>query len=229
MKKLFWVLFCVCILNTLHAEKLPDNPFFNAMKDEMARTLKGLKRPGVPSPFYVAYKIEHTQREPIWASLGALYPSTQESGQIDLFVVLDIGSKKQDSLGYANEAYYYEYAYAPRFAAAAGDTYDALRQALWGATDEAYVFAAETYRQKQAYKRQKNMPTDVVDFMPGKQGTYVENVPSFVPYERKELETWVRTLSARGEHIAYLEQFNVKIAPVQKDTYFLNTVRTASR
>lgn len=208
----------------LSAEKLPDNFYFKAMKDELARTLKSLHRPGTPRPFYAAYKVEHLQEVSAVASMGALYPTAQDDGQINVFVVLDIGTRQNDSLGYANEAYYYDYAYMPRSARAAGKNYHGLRQALWAATDDAYVFAAETYQQKQAYKRQKNMPQNVPDFVPGPQGSYVEEIPAFKPYDVKELQTWALQLSARGNTRPYLENFEVEISPVQKDTYYLNSL-----
>lgn len=224
MRKILLSIICINLACGVLAGKLPDHMYFNAMKDEMARTLKSLKRPGAPRPFYVAYKVEHLQQTSAAASLGALYPTGLTNGQIDLFAVLDIGSPKEDSLGYANESYYYEYAYAPRASALAGNNYAALRQALWTLTDEAYVFATETYRQKQAYKRRKNMPSDRPDFVPGKQDSYTEKIPQFAPYPQEKLEDWVRQLSAQGQSVAYLEQFGVEISPVQKDTYYLNSL-----
>lgn len=225
MKKL--LLSCAllgALCSVLSAEKLPDNFYFHAMKDELARTLKQLKRPGIPRPFYAAYKVEHLQEVSAVASLGALYPAVQSDGQINVFAALNIGTHEHDSLGYANEAYYYDYAYMPRSARVVGKNYHGLRQALWEVTDAAYVFAAETYQQKQAYKRQKNMPQNVPDFMPGKQGHYVEEIPAFKPYDLKELENWAAQLSARGKTQTYLEELEVEISPVQKDTYYLNSL-----
>ena len=72
MKKWALTLLCVCLSVVVSAGKLPDNPFFRAMKDEMTRTLKGVKRPGVPRPFYVAYKMEHTRQRAAAAGLGVI-------------------------------------------------------------------------------------------------------------------------------------------------------------
>ncbi len=225
MKKLVLGLLFLGLLGAeVTAEKLPDNFYFNAMQDELARTLKKLHRPGVPRPFYAAYKVEQLQKVSAVASLGAPYPAEQSDGQVNVFAVLDIGTREHDSLGYANESYYYDYAYAPRRAWAVGKNYHGLRQALWNVTDEAYVFAAETYQQKQAYKRQKNMPQIGPDFVPGAQGSYVEEIPTFSPGNIKEFQAWAAELSAKGRAYAYLEEFEVEIAPVQKDTYYLNSL-----
>ena len=208
----------------LSAQKLPDNMYFNAMKDELARTLKSLHRPGMPRPFYGAYKVEELQEISAVASLGALHVAPQTDGQVNLFAVLNMGTRQHDSLGYANESYYYDYAYMPRSARLVGKNYHALRQALWEVTDEAYVFAAETYQQKQAYKRQKNMPQPGPDFVPGKQGSYVEEIPAFKAYDLPALQALAVELSAKGTAYAYLEEFEVEISPVQKNTYYLNSL-----
>ena len=225
MKKFLLSLLTVCVACTvLSAEKLPDNMYFNAMKDELSRTLKKLHRPGMPRPFYAAYKIEHLQEVSAVANLGALYPTAQNDGQINLFAVLDIGTRQNDSLGYANDSYYYDYAYMPRSARLVGKNYHALRQALWEVSDNAYVFAAETYQQKQAYKRQKNILQNGPDFVPGKQGSYVEQIPAFEAYDLPTLQALTAQLSAQATAHKYLEEFEVEISPVQKDTYYLNSL-----
>lgn len=225
MKKILFTCTLLCALCAgLRAEKLPDNFYFNAMKDELARTLKSLHRPGIPRPFYGAYKVEHLQEVSAVASLGALYPAIESDGQVNVFAVLDIGTREHDSLGYANESYHYEHAYTPRRAWSVAKNYHGLRQALWEVTDDAYVFAAETYQQKQAYKRQKNMPQHGPDFVPGKQGSYVEEIPAFKTYDLPALQALAAQLSAKGTAHAYLEEFEVEISPVQKDTYYLNSL-----
>ena len=224
MKKFLLSLLLCVVCGVVSAEKLPDNMYFNAMKDELARTLKSLHRPGIPRPFYGAYKVEHLQEVSAVASLGALYSAPQTDGQVNVFAVLDIGTRQNDSLGYANESYYYDYAYVPRSGRLVGKNYHALRQALWEVTDQAYVFAAETYQQKQAYKRQKNMLQNGPDFVPGKQGSYVEEIPAFKAYELPALQTLAVALSAKGKAYPYLEEFEVEISPVQKNTYYLNSL-----
>lgn len=224
MKKFLLSLLLCVACGAVSAQKLPDNFYFKAMKDELVRTLKSLHRPGVPRPFYAAYKVEHLQEVSAVASLGALYPAVQSDGQVNIFAVLNIGTRQNDSLGYAHESYYYEYAYKPRTARVVGKNYHGLRQALWEVTDEAYVFAAETYQQKQAYKRQKNMLQNGPDFVPGKQGSYAQEIPAFKAYDLKELQNWATQLSARGKAHPYLEELEVEISPVQKDTYYLNSL-----
>lgn len=225
MKKLLFTLLCVCSVGFCGAEKLPDNYFFQAMQDELSRTMKQLKRPGLPRPFYGAYKVEELQRFPVAAaSFGQLYPVTVSDAQIEAYAVLNIGSAKEDSMGYAHESYWVDYAYRLWSDEGTGKNYHALRQALWRVTDRAYIFAAEVYQQKQAYKRQKNLHQDWPDFVPGKQAHYVETLPAFTPADTEELQTWAQDLSQAGRTRAYLEQFAVEIAPQQQNVYYLNSL-----
>ena len=224
MKKLLLLLICCCASTVGFGEKLPDNIYFRAMKDEMKRTLHQLKRPGVPRPFYVAYKLENIRPLPkVEASLGALYPSSMRDERLNVYTILDIGTAKEDSMGYAHEAYW-DYAYAPAWIMSVSKSYDGLRQALWETTDEAYLFAAEVYQQKQAYKRQKNLPQNKPDFVPHTQTHFVEDTPEFRLPPTEQLQTWAQTLSTPPNTATYLEQFTVFFDPIQKEVYYLNSL-----
>ncbi len=225
MKKLGFLVLLVGWSVSLQAQKLPDNMYFKAMQDEMTRTLKHLKRPGAPRPFYVAYKLEHIISAPAAnASLGALYTARTATDMLNAYVVLNIGTPQADSLGYAHDSYRTQYAYMPTTPQDLARSYYGIRQALWAATDEAYTYASELYQQKQAYQRLKNLPPNGPDFVPGKQAHYVQEIPPFTPPEEKQLQTWAQELSALGKDKPHIENFGVRIAPKQKNTYYLNSL-----
>ncbi len=211
------------------AQKLPENMYFKAMQDEMHRTLKHLKRPGAPRPFYVAYKLEHTWVAPtVAASLGALYPAGPQDSVLNAYVVLDLGTPQSDSLGYAHDTYmnprWAQYAYMPGTSSTLAQSYDGIRQALWQTADEAYTYASELYQQKQAYKRLKNLPGNGADFVPGKQAHVLQPVAVFDPPALTQLENWAQELSARGNAHAYIEQFRIAFTPQQTNIYYLNSL-----
>lgn len=225
MKKLGLLVLLISLSISLQAHKLPDNMYFKAMQDEMTRTLKHLKRPGAPRPFYVAYKLEQTLFSPkVSASLGAVYPAGPADNALNMYVVLDIGTPQSDSLGYAHDSYRLPYAYMPGTRENLANSYYGIRQALWASTDEAYTYAAELYQQKQAYKRLKNLPQNGPDFVPGKQAHFVQEIPPFVPPDNTQLETWAQELSALGNTKTYIEEFGISLAPQQQNTYYLNSL-----
>ncbi len=225
MKKQLLLLLLAGLVLPLGAAQMPDNAYFNAMKDEMARTLKNLHRPGMAKPFYVAYKLENIHQAPqVTASLGELLPKQTQDAQLNVYAVLNIGTEQEDSFGYAHDSYWADYAYHPTGAAAVAKNYAGIRQALWQATDEAYIFATEVYKQKQAYKRLKQLPHNHPDFMPVKQSSFVEEILPFQTPDTATLQTWAQELSALGATVSYLEEFKISFAPTRKDVYFLNSL-----
>ncbi len=209
------------------AATLPDNMYFNAMKDEMARSVKKLRRQGVPAPLFIVYKLENLRAAEVTeASFGELYPAYHRDDKLNAYVMVSIGTKKQDSLGYKHDSYSPRYAYAPESYYNIAKSYDGIRQALWEMTDSGYLFAAELYEQKEAYKRtkQEEKQTKLPDFMPTKQAHYVEEIKSPERYPMEQVQAWVKQLSAQGKVYPFLEQFSVRIEPSQRDTYYLNNL-----
>lgn len=209
------------------AATLPDNMYFNAMKDEMARSVKKLHRKGVPGVLFIVYKLENLRgTQVVEASLGELYPVYRRDDKLNAYVMVSVGTKKQDSLGYKHESYSPRYAYAPEEYYNIAKSYDGIRQALWKMTDSGYLFAAELYQQKEAYKRtkQEENQTKLPDFMPAKQAHYVEEINAPKDYPLEQLQSWVKQLSAQGKAYPFLEQFLVRIEPSQRDTYYLNNL-----
>lgn len=214
------------LAGTVQAASLPDHPYIKAMQDEMKRSMSKLRRPGVEKPYFIAYKLEQiTWGEPAEASLGALYPSEKRDSKLNAYVWVDIGNAQKDSLGHRHAAFYAPFAYRPRTGANLPKSYKGVRQALWLLTDQAYTFAAETYQQKQAYERSKqtNTKEKLPDVLPGKQATYVEEITHIPPQDTLSLQSWVKEQSAQAKNLSFIEQFEVGVYPVQKDTYYLNS------
>ena len=225
MKKITFLLFFILWTVCAQAQALPDNIYFKAMKHEMKRSLQKLRRPGVPAPFYIAYKLENIKTKPeVIASLGALYPSQVRDDLLIAYAWVDIGTPQHDSMGYKHEGYYDKYAYRPQADTDISKSYEGIRHALWKLTDDAYVFAAETYQQKQAYLRNKQADKNPLpDFMPQKQSHYVGELSSWPVYDEKELQKRVKVWSAQGKAYPFLEQFSVGVQPLQREEYYLNT------
>lgn len=226
MKKLFLTFFCLFFALTGFAEKLPDNMYFKAMKDEMDRSLKKLRRKGVPNLFSITYKLENLQLAPtIKGSFGKLYPLSTRDEKLSAYVVVSVGSAQKDSLGFKHGSYSSRYAYAPEYETDIAKSYDGIRQALWYLTDEGYVFAADLYQQKQAYERTKQLAEkkNAPDVVLSKQAHFVEEISALPDYDEKKIKDWVKEVSALGKDYDFLEQFVVEVSPVKRDTYYLNS------
>lgn len=201
--------------------------YFKAMQKEMARSLQKLKIPGAPKIFYVAYKLVNFTNAPkVLASLGELYPQDQADSLLIAYAWVDMGTPQHDSLGYRHNEYNNRYNYRPQYERGVAKSYEGLRQTLWDLTDQAAVFASETYQQKESYKRTKTSDKQApkVDFIPQPQASYVQEISPMPPYNVQDLQNWVKAASAQGKAFAFLEEFRIIVTPLQKETYYLNSL-----
>ena len=224
MKKL---LFFVALFITMPvaAGQLPDNMYFRAMQDEMKRTVKELrtKENDGQKPFYVAYKLTRDLGGySVSASMGSPLPVFSFGNFVLADVLVDVGSRQHDSLGFDRNSRWEPY--APTNTSIMPNGYDGIRQGLWGATNTEFVKVNEVYKEKQAYKRKKNLLNEKTpDFAPAAQSSYVEELNP-LPYP--DMQVWqevVNKLSSQGKDLPYVEKLEVVAQFYQTGTYYLNS------
>lgn len=219
MKNLFLCVFCF-FAYSLCAAPLPDNVYFRAMQDEMARTKKELRVKGSAKPFFIAYKLIEQNSQSFKASFGAPYASDpQPKTSLRALVYLYSGDAKDNSSGFYNDAYYY----FPVKTFQVPSSYEGIRRALWNGTDLFYARDAATYEKKMAYKRQKNITDGLPDFTKAPQGVFVEEIPAFEGAGAQEYQKVADELSALGKQLPYAELFLVSLNLGRQDFYFLDS------
>ena len=228
MKRFLIYLFIICFPLAATAATRPDNVYFRAMNDEMQRSLQQLHLKDHPNPYFVSYWIFHNHRWTILADMGALAPDVYnqpDDGDIVINAFLSVGSDKQDGLGFVENDQYPRWQYATqlpkKYDVPLG--YESLRQALWTATDRAYLQAAKLYQQKKSYKKKKNIQDNLPDVMPTSPGHFVEGIPPFVSPDMPQLRKQIEQISALGKKYDFLESFEVYVRGGQQDWYFLNS------
>ncbi len=221
MKKVFLLFAGIFLLGlSLKAAETPDNIYFRSMKDEMYRSLSQLYVKGSPKPYYLAYKLMHTSFYCAEATLGELQSGKEDvQHSLEALVVLAAGNPQNDSMGFVTDQFDYE----PENLPVVPDSYWGIRHALWKLTDTSYIKATHAYEKKQAYKRQKNIPQNIPDFIPAPQASFLEEIKPFPYAVAAELDELAKKLSARGKDIPYLEDFSVRLCLSQTDHYFLNS------
>ena len=225
MKK--FLLFALLVLSLpVGAEKLPDNIYFRAMQDEMKRTVKELrtKEKDGQKPFYVVYKLTtDLGRYSVSASMGSPLRAFFFGNFVSANVLVDVGSRQHDSLGFERPNNWWE-SYAPTNTNIMPNGYDGIRQSLWEATNAEFVKVNEVYKEKQAYKRKKNLLNEKTpDFAPAAQASYVEEIK---PWPAPDMQVWqdvVNNLSAQGKDLPYVEKLEVEAQFYQTGTYYLNS------
>ena len=138
-----------------------------AMHAELDRERNGLVLPGMQKPYFIEYRLEDLHSYDLVANYGALTSETDTHQRV-VRVEVRIGSYVSDSSSARGTG---SLALAP-----GDDDSVALRNALWGATDEAYKAALRAYSAKQAALKQFQNPPNANDFTPAKPVRVIEPV-----------------------------------------------------
>jgi predicted Zn-dependent protease len=124
----------------------------SAMTAELGRSTERLRLQGYDAPYYVAYQVKEVTRAELAGRYGAIFEDTERRDR-SLYVDVRVGGYDFDSsapedpmllLGADGPSWY-----APKEAPLDGDV-QALRTALWLATDERYKEALASYFKKKS-------------------------------------------------------------------------------
>ena len=142
-----------------------SDPLLNAMKEELAREQQLLVLPGMQRPYFIQYRLDDVHTYEAVANYGALTRES-ESHQRAVRVEVRVGDYTTDSSSSRGDG-------AVELAPTDNDA-NALRFALWTATDEAYKNALRAYSAKQAALKQFQTPPTANDFSPAKPVNRIE-------------------------------------------------------
>jgi TldD protein len=214
--------FSILTLLTLSAAAQTADPMLQAMQDELHREQALLVLPGMQRPYFMEYRLDEQTSYDAIANYGAL-TREETNHQRVVRVTVRIGDFAADSSSSRGDG-------SLQLAPEDNDP-QALRYALWTATDEAYKNALRAYSAKQANLKRFQSAATADDFSPAKPITSLE------PLVKLDLDkaAWKRTIvEASGlyatSHDAANVQFstaNVRGLAVNK--YLVNTEGTAVR
>ncbi len=176
------------VLSLAGAAVAQQDPLLNAMQQELAREKELLVLPGMQRPYYMEYRIDDFVTWDAAANYGALTREERNHQRV-VRVVVRIGDYTSDSSSSRGEG-------SVQLAPEDNDP-EALKYALWTATDEAYKAGLRAYANKQAQlKRYEKQPTEK-DFAP-LSGTPVSAIEALVPMQIDEAEWKRRIVDASG-------------------------------
>jgi predicted Zn-dependent protease len=139
------------------------DPMLKAMQDELARE-KELVLPGMQSPYFIEYRMDDIHTYEAVANYGA--PTREEENhQRIVRVTVRVGSYERDSSSSRGDG-------IVQLAPQDNDP-DALKYALWTATDEAYKNALRAYTTKQADRERFQSQRTEKDFSQEKPTTHI--------------------------------------------------------
>jgi len=203
-----------------------SDPMLKAMQAELAREKANLVLPGMQRPYFIEYQLDDLNSYEAVANYGAL--TREESNhQRVVRVTVRVGDYAADSSTSRGDG---AIALAPR-----DNNPEALRYALWTATDAAYKNALQAYAAKQAALRQFQTPQMEHDFAEAKAVVHIAPLVA-IDLDRKAWKQ--RIIDASGlfqtapEVRASAEQVQYSTANVRAvavNRYLVNTEGTVVR
>ncbi len=125
-----------------------------AMRDELNRSMKNLKLPNKPSPYFISYRSSDETKYSLAFSNGSpIYDWRDDQRTISADVRVGDYSfdNTADVSGDSGSTYVWR-------GTTLDDDYSVLRRSLWDATDECYKTATEQYDTNVSYKQQHSIP-----------------------------------------------------------------------
>lgn len=190
---------------SVHATPIEDDAvIFQAMEEEMARSLSDLKVDVFGAPYFINYQIRQHDRAEVTASFGALIHSDTHQHRT-LFVDVKVGDPEFDSSTPHSHRYSVE-----QFIPADNDM-DSLKRALWYETDLRYKQAIVNFLRKKGRFISGVESHDLPDFSQGKPvRVQIESIPEW-KLDLRGWENLAREVSALFKESPQIEKSRVKI------------------
>lgn len=219
-----WAVCAITCSATVNAQQ--TDPILKAMQTELERSKQKLVLPGMLRPYYMEYRLEDIAEYQADASFGALTNEAQNH-QRYIRVQVRVGNYKSDNSSARGEGVVQ--------IAPLDENPDAMRYALWYATDEAYKAALNAYSRKQADLKRFEAPPTADDFSPAKPVTKIYPLVK-LEMDREEWKRRVVEASGLYETDARVKDFaqeiqysNSSVRGIAVNRYLVTTDGTAVR
>ena len=173
-----------------------DDVVMQAMRDELARSMKKLQLENLDRPYFISYSVYDTDSANVSASFGSLNGKFEEQHSRMARVQVRVGDYNFDNRNFFSYSYggngvsrYGAFVYLP-----VDDHYDEIRRQLWLATDSAYKKALEDISKKRAVLANKNRGESIPDFSKEAPATLSDILPA-AEINVPKMESLVRDLS----------------------------------
>jgi predicted Zn-dependent protease len=185
----------VLSLPVLYAQA--DDIVMNAMRDEMARSMKQLTVENLEKPYFISYRVVDSDTVSVGANFGALSHSNTSRGR-RLTVEVRVGDYKLDN----SHLFSFDFDMGTRLRIFNGtaplpldDDYKELRRELWLATDATYKKAVEDLSKKRGLLETRSRDDESDDFSKEDPVVSTEDLPA-IKVTVPDWEREARALSA---------------------------------
>jgi TldD protein len=220
------LLFSSPLLSYVQNSSGQSDPVLRAMDDELQRSVKELQFKDVEKPYFIQYIVLDEEEFNIDATFGAITSSGHNRGR-SLQVQVRVGSYDFDNS---------EFLPNPSFSNApppAGiltstvieDDYNAVRHAIWLATDAAYKQAVEQLARKRAFVENKVREVQIPDFSRENATTAVA-ARQKLEFDSAKWEPQIREWSAIFREFPAIQQSGVSLRLRLTNRYLVNSEGT---
>ncbi|MBN1756538.1 hypothetical protein JW877_10070 [bacterium] len=210
-----------------------NDPIFQALNDEMIRSLNELKMQNLEKPYFISCGIQERQSVEIEASFGAILNSDSDHYR-ELAIDLRIGDYKFDNSNYGMDFMNimvggggpFDMDYSSTKKVTLDNDYDILRHQIWYEMDGAYKQALEDYAGKKAAlsgaPQEEDAPGDLSQEQPQE---YYEP-PLEWTIDKMVWENNLKEVSAVFNNYPFIKESYVHFNAVNNRNYILNTEGT---
>jgi predicted Zn-dependent protease len=214
----------IAVIFGLPSVTAQDSPLVAALKDELARSMSGLRLKDEPPPYYIEYHVDETVTMRAAARLGAIEVSEPASRLRTLSVDVRVGDYQFDSSRFVVSQG--RGGFSPQGEGSAvttlDDDYDAIRRQVWLASDAAYKRAINVFARKKAAFQNRATIDPLPDFSRETPVTTIRPTPVRPPSPVDWVQR-VRDLSAVLLSAPALQSSAVSVAQQHGTHYFLNS------
>lgn len=195
-----------------------DDVLFRAMQDEMDRSMTDLRIEGMDPPYFLSYRLQDDDAIRLEARYGSLVRSEATRARY-LYVECRVGDPAFDN---SNFVAGWQDLNRQRQGVVEEDDYDALRHAVWLATDDAYKGALEQLAGKESYIQAHPQKEAIPDFSEAEPFVHMEE-PVALAVDADAWEHEVRAAAGvLGEYPA-LQDWRVTFTCVGSNKRYLNS------
>ncbi|MBN2445291.1 MAG: hypothetical protein JXO22_01095 [Phycisphaerae bacterium] len=212
------------------ASEMQRDVVLRALVDELDRNMSGLKLEGLEQPYFIEYGLTDAQGAYVSASLGAIV-NRMERRSRGVQTDVRVGSYELDNTNYQADD-------IMRYLRMAGgsssvvvpleDDYEAIRQAVWWATDREYKDVVEQFVQKKAFMASKMIEDKPDDFSRVSPTVYFEDRADMT-VDLPRMEQLAIAVSEVFRAYPDIQSSSVTISSAVGNVYLVNSEGTRMR
>ena len=211
---------------------LKQDVVLRALVDELDRNFTGLKLEDLERPYFIEYALADATGFSVSAVLGAVTDDSDYRAR-QLRATVRVGSYELDNTNFMGGGRGFPYG---RGGGGGGgmaalpieDNYEAIRQAIWWATDREYKDVVETLAQKKAFMESKLIEDKPPDFAPAEPAVHFDP-PAQFDLHADQLKRLAIELSGVFREYPQVQDSSVGLTAGGGNKYLVNTEGTRLR